>query len=121
MSQNPATKESQASSRPGGGRSVFAAGAKLSGDLTVPGSIELLGHIDGKIFADAIVIEEGGSAVGELHAEKVAVKGLFEGDIHAQEVILHSSARISGGIYYKTLTIESGAEVNSACSRKRQD
>jgi cytoskeletal protein CcmA (bactofilin family) len=117
MSLSPATSASPPPAGSNGGRSHFAAGAKLSGDLAVPGLMELSGHIDGKITADSIVIEANGSAVGELHADNVAVKGRLEGIIYGQDVKLHSSAKVSGEIFYQTLTIESGAEVNSSCSR----
>ena len=120
MSQPPNVPSPQPSASAPGGRSYFAAGAKLSGDLSVPGLIELLGQVDGNISADSIMIEQGGSAVGELHAASVAVKGRFEGKIFGGDVKLHSSAHVSGEIFYKTLTIESGAEVNSACSGKAQ-
>lgn len=82
--------------------------------------MELLGQVDGKISADSIIIEESGSAIGELHAASVAVKGRFEGKIFGGDVKLHSSAKVSGEIFYQTLTIESGAEVNSSCSGKTQ-
>ena len=88
------------------------------GSFEVSGLMELLGHIDGKIFADAIVIEEGGSALGELHAESVGIKGRFEGEIHGRHVTLHSRAQVSGAIHYETLTIESGAEVSASCARR---
>lgn len=64
------------------------------------------------------MIEENGSAVGELHADSVAVKGRLDGNIYGRDVKLHSSAKVSGEIFYKTLSIESGAEVNSTCSRQ---
>ena len=112
------TSTSSAGGGSNGGRSHFAAGAKLSGDLTVPGHMELSGHIDGKITADSIVIEANGSAIGELLADIVAIKGRFDGSIHGLDVILHSSAKVSGEIFYQALTIENGAEVNSSCSRQ---
>lgn len=118
MSQAPTTSTSSSPVGSNGGRSHFAAGAKLSGDLTVPGIMELSGHIDGKITADSIVIEANGSAIGELHADNVEVKGCFKGNIYGKDVKLHSSAKISGEVFYQTLTIESGAEVNSYCSRQ---
>lgn len=80
--------------------------------------MELSGHIDGKITADSIVIEANGSAIGELHADSVAIKGRLDGSIHGRDVKLHSSAKVSGEILYQTLTIESGAEVNATCSRQ---
>lgn len=101
-----------------GGRSHFAAGAKLSGDLTVPGVMEVLGHVDGKITADSIVIEDSGSAIGELNADVIDIKGRFEGNIEGRDVRLHSGAKVSGEIVYHTLSIESGAQVNSTCARR---
>lgn len=110
--------QTQTSSTPSNARSHFAAGAKLSGDLTVPGVIELFGQADGKITADTILIEEGGSAVGELRANTVVIKGRFEGQVIGGAVTLHSGAQLSGEIYYATLKIDSGADVNCTCSRK---
>ena len=101
-----------------GERSFFAAGSKLTGDITVPGLMELSGQVDGKITAGSIVIEANGSVIGELHADSVAVKGRLKGNIHGRDVKLHSSAKVSGEILYQTLTIESGAEMNSSCSRQ---
>ena len=102
-------------------RSVLAAGAQLSGDLTVPGVLELLGKCDGKLSADAIVIEASGSVDGELHSSNIAIKGHFEGRIYGGDVKLQSGARVSGEIAYTTLTIESGAEVTSARFSKERD
>ncbi len=104
-----------------GNRSLLAAGAQLSGDLTVPGVLELLGKCDGKISADTIVIEVGGSADGELHASSVAIKGHFDGRIFGGDVKLQSGAKVTGEITYTTLTIESGADVTSARFSKEQD
>jgi cytoskeletal protein CcmA (bactofilin family) len=101
------------------GRSHFTAGSKLTGDLQVPGLVELLGHVDGKVTADAIMIEESGSVDGELHAARIAIKGQFKGKIFGGTVNLHSSARVSGEIFYEALSIESGAQVNSACKVKK--
>jgi cytoskeletal protein CcmA (bactofilin family) len=110
-------KPSDSQSSPGG-RSHLAAGAILSGDLTVPGHMELHGHIDGKITADSILIDKAGSTTGELHADSVAIKGSFEGIINAGDVKLHSGAKVSGEVFYQTLSIDSGAEVNSSFTRQ---
>ncbi|WP_111735385.1 bactofilin family protein [Roseovarius amoyensis] len=120
MSQSPDAPGGQPSAGSRGGRSHFAVGAKLTGELSAPGALELLGHVEGKVSADAIIIEDSGSAIGELQARSIAVKGRFEGKIFGGDVKLHSGARVSGEISYTTLTIESGAEVNSSCSRKVQ-
>jgi len=103
------------------GRSHFTAGSEIKGDLRVPGLVELLGHVEGKVSADAVMIGESGSVNGELHAATVAIKGQFEGKIFGGVVKLHSSAKVSGEILYETLSIENGAEVNSTCAVKKTD
>ena len=110
--------QTSTASSPSNARSHFAAGAKLSGDLTVPGLFELLGHADGKITADTILIEESGSAVGELRADTIVIKGRFEGQVIGRAVTLNASAQLSGEISYVTLKIDSGADVNCTCSRQ---
>ena len=121
MSQATDTSGSQPAARAQGGRSHFTVGSKLTGELRVPGLVELLGHVDGKVTADAIMIEESGSVDGELHAAKVAIKGRFKGKIFGSVVNLHSTAKISGEIFYETLSVESGAQVNSTCAVKKTD
>lgn len=98
-------------------RSHLAAGAKLIGNLSIPGHFELVGHADGTIEADGISIEAGGSAVGDLRADVIVVKGSFEGRILGGAVTLSAGAQVSGEISYSTLTIESGAHVNCTCTR----
>jgi len=119
MSLSPSAPDSQLSAGAKTGRSHIAAGAKLSGDLSVPGLLELLGHVDGRLSADAIVIEDGGSAVGEIRAASVTIRGHFEGGIFGGDVRLSSSAKVVGEIFYQTLTIESGAEVKASCARQK--
>jgi cytoskeletal protein CcmA (bactofilin family) len=100
------------------GRSRFIAGSRLSGELHVPGVVELLGHVDGQVHADAIVIEDGGSVHGELHAADITIRGELEGKIFGGAVKLNASARVSGEIAYETLSIESGAQINATCTLK---
>ncbi len=121
MSQNTDTSGTLPTKGLASGRSHFTAGSKLTGDLQVPGLVELLGHVDGKVTADAIMIEESGSVDGELHAAKVSIKGRFDGKIFGGIVNLHSSAKVSGEIFYETLCIGSGAKVNSTCAAKKTE
>jgi cytoskeletal protein CcmA (bactofilin family) len=115
MSQTPPPSSQTA------GRSLFAAGAKLTGNLSVPGRVELLGHAEGEIAADDIMVEAGGSATGELKAAIIAIKGKFDGKLTGGAVRLHSGSKVSGEISYRTLTIDSGADVNALCARASSD
>ena len=96
-----------------GGRSLLIAGARLTGDLHVPGTLELEGTIDGRVAADVVVIETSGAAQGEVYGRRVSIKGRFDGRLSGGDVRLLSSARVTGQISCTTLTIEAGAEVNA--------
>lgn len=96
-----------------GGRSHIGAGSSVTGELEFPGTVELLGKVNGKVKAVAIVLEESGVAEGEFEAETIVVKGRFDGSITGGAVTLHSRSQVSGEIAYAALSIESGAQVNA--------
>jgi cytoskeletal protein CcmA (bactofilin family) len=99
----------------GGGRSHLGAGSRITGELYFPGTVELPGHVKGRVEADSIVVEESGEVEGELHAAGIAIKGQFSGQIFAGKVRLHATARVTGEIAYESLSIESGAQVEGKC------
>lgn len=100
------------------GKTRLSAGASIIGDLSVPGTAEILGQVEGKVTAGRIVIEATGSVTGALDAPNIAVHGRFDGTISGDEVRLHAGATVSGDITYNALSIESGAAVKGKFSRK---
>lgn len=119
MSQN-ASIGSRSSSAPPNGGSRFTEGTKIKGDLQSPGSIELLGLVQGTVTANTVLIEPSGSVQGEVHAASVTIKGQFIGKIFGKDVKLHANAKISGEIHCETLSVDSGAQLNATCTVKRQ-
>lgn len=115
----PQSDPSKPSGLPGG-RSLLVAGATLTGDLTLPGTLELEGAIDGRVAADVVLIETSGAAQGEVYGRRVSIKGRFDGRLFGGDVRLMSSARVTGQISCTTLTIESGAEVNATCTHAQE-
>lgn len=100
-----------------GGRSHLVAGARLTGDLTAPGLVEVAGQVEGRVSADAVVIEAVGVVRGEVGAGQVAVRGAFDGRLSGGDVRLQATARVTGEVVYETLTIEAGAEVTARFDR----
>ena len=99
-----------------GGRSHLGAGSRIVGELSFPGTVELPGYVKGRVEAAAIVIEETGEVEGELHADNIAIKGRFNGQIIGGSVKLHASARVVGDISYESLSIDSGTELEGKCT-----
>lgn len=100
-----------------GGRSHLGVGSRIKGELYFPGTVELPGHVEGRVEAAAIVIEETGEVEGDLNAASVAIKGRFTGRVIGGEVKLHPTARVAAEISYERLSIDSGAELEGQCRR----
>ena len=94
-----------------GGRSNLGAGSRITGELSFPGTVELPGYVKGRVYASAVVIEEAGEVEGELQAASITIKGRFDGQIVGGDVVLHTSARVTGNITYESLSVVSGAQV----------
>src|SRR3546814_3417204 len=90
----------------------------LGSDVVVTGniaaSVDL--HIDGKIEGDLkcanLVQGEGSEIKGAVVAETAKLAGLLDGSIEAKTLIVHASARITGDVFYETITIENGGKVD---------
>ena len=78
---------------------------------------ELLGKLEGRVEAEAILVETSGAVKGELLADLVTINGSFSGKVAAKTVALNSGAIVNGEIKYQTLIIESGADVTLSCTR----
>lgn len=101
-----------------GGRSHLGVGSRIKGELEFAGAVELPGHVNGRVTADEIVVEETGDIEGDLHAPAITIKGRFTGQIDGGTVEVHATARLSGDIAYDVLRIDSGAEVEGQCRRR---
>lgn len=96
----------------------------ISGKTEIVGDIKFSGglHIDGVIKGNLIAKDKSGALVrvsekgrveGKITAPNVIINGQVIGDIHAGEYIeLAKKARITGDVYYQTMEMVLGAEVN---------
>jgi cytoskeletal protein CcmA (bactofilin family) len=112
MSTSPAEANSS--------RSQLSSGSRVKGELSFPGFVEVHGAVEGRVSAASIMIEQDSRIEGELTADHIWIRGQVEGRINGGAVTLHSSARVSGDVHYDTLSVDSGAEVNIACKRRKQ-
>ena len=92
------------------------------GDITSAGTIRILGHLEGDVRADAIIIALGATVDGVLRAPTVHVDGTVNGPILANRVTLGPTARVKGNISYEAANIACGANIRGFClDRTRQD
>ncbi len=68
------------------------------------------GEITGKILSDSIVtIGKQGRVSGEIHASRLMVNGLFEGNANCDNVEVLEGGRFIGKVISKELVIEAKA------------
>lgn len=102
---------------PLGSTTLIAKGTIIRGDVSFTGVLFLEGRVDGTVRADGanaqLTLSEHGAIHGEIHAPSVTINGEVRGDIHALDRLeLAGAARVEGNVYYKTLEMAAGAQVN---------
>ena len=97
---------------------LISAKTEVIGDLKVSGAIHVGGTVKGNIVAEkgskaTILVSEKGRIEGCISAPNVIINGEVNGDIHAFEYIeLAKKARINGDVYYSSMEMVLGAQVN---------
>lgn len=105
--------------RSGNARSVLAADLRITGEISSTGQVEILGEVDGNITAAGVVLGAEGRLSGQISAETVEVKGRLDGKVTSGEFVLRSTAQVAADILYKTLIVDSGAQVEGRFSLAR--
>ncbi|PWK92390.1 bactofilin family protein [Fulvimonas soli] len=103
--------------------SLIAHGTVIVGDLRFSGMLHLDGRIEGAVLAQdehaVLTVSERGHVQGEIRVPHAVINGSVHGDIHAGEKLeLATQARVHGDVYYRTLEMAAGAQVNGRMSHQ---
>lgn len=121
---------SKSSKSPRPGSPMSATGAKhtpfslIGGDVTISGnlsaSVDL--HVDGVVEGDiscaALVQGPDSRICGHVTAQSARLAGLVDGSITAEELVVESTARITGDVRYERITIEPGSRIEGHFTHK---
>lgn len=96
---------------------IIGSGVKLEGNFIAEGNVIIRGQIKGSIETkDDLRIEEGALVEADSRARNIFLAGEVKGNLKAEEKISFSStARLSGNIECKILSVEEGAIINGQC------
>ncbi len=100
-------------------KSVFASDLKITGEISSIGDIEMMGEVDGNISARTLLVGSEGRMNGTVSAETVEVRGKVDGQISAGSFTLRAAAQVAADITYKTLVIESGAQIEGRFAKQK--
>ena len=97
------------------------------GDIHFSGNLEVEGLVQGNIIArpdaDAVVrVVDKGRVEGEIRAPNVIVNGAVAGDVYSsQHLELAAKGRVQGNVYYNTVEMAAGSEVNGSLTHLEED
>ncbi|MFN4156507.1 MAG: polymer-forming cytoskeletal protein [Paracoccaceae bacterium] len=105
--------------RPSNTKSVFSSDLKITGEISSMGDIEMMGDIDGNVTARSLIVGSEGRMNGTITAETVEVRGKVEGQVSAGSFTLRAAAQVAADITYRTLIIESGAQIEGRFAKHK--
>src|SRR5690606_1075582 len=93
---------------------VIGPGVRTAGKFETAGSIIVDGALDdGDVACRWFSISRGGEFQGAVSAERIEIAGLLEGEaVASEEIILRSSARVTGNITAPYVIIHRGAQLS---------
>lgn len=103
-----------------GGTTLISSDTVVLGDLRFKGNLDVEGLVQGNIVAhpevEALLRVIGkGRVEGEIHVPRVVINGEVKGNVHcSQQLDLAPKSRIDGNVYYNTVEMAAGAEVNGS-------
>lgn len=98
---------------------VIGEGVEAKGIFKVPGRAIINGSVEGELIAKDIFVGPTGKAVGKFKAEVADVRGeVHDTIVTTQSLLVRSTGKISGSIFYRELEIEKGGEIEGEMSHE---
>jgi cytoskeletal protein CcmA (bactofilin family) len=98
--------------------SIVGTETRVNGVLHFAGGLHVDGIVHGNVSADpdsdgTLSLAEGATIDGGVTVPYVLLDGIVKGDVYANKrVILGSTARVIGNVYYNLIEMAIGAEIN---------
>lgn len=100
--------------------SVLGADIRIKGDISANEDLHIDGSVEGDIDCGSLVQGDQSVISGSISADSARLAGTVDGAINAKTLVVLKSARITGDVFYDTLTIEQGATVEGKFAQRPQ-
>ncbi|HBS41093.1 MAG TPA: cell shape determination protein CcmA [Oceanospirillales bacterium] len=106
---------------------LISSRTEISGDIQVGGAIHVDGMVSGNLSAEkgskaTVRVSEKGRVIGDISAPNVIINGEVKGDVRVFEHLeLAQKARITGDVYYNTIEMVLGSQVNGQLKHISED
>lgn len=106
---------------------LISRATRVVGDLYFTGELQLEGKVTGNIVAEnekdaKVVVADTGVLEGEIRAPVVIVNGRVQGNIYSTKHLeLAAKGNVVGTVYYHSIEMVKGAQVNGSMINTQQD
>lgn len=91
---------------------VVGKATRIVGDIAECDEVEVMGHVEGVVTAERVVVCEGGTIQGGLRAAHAEIHGLVDGEVRIDELLdVRSTARVFGDLAYGRLVVAGGGDI----------
>ena len=103
-----------------GGTTLISSDTVVLGDVRFRGNLDVEGLVQGNIVAhpeeeSLLRVIGKGRVEGEIRVPRVIINGEIKGNVYSsQQLDLAPKSRIDGNVYYNTVEMAAGAEVNGS-------
>lgn len=95
--------------------SYVACNTEVLGDIKFVGGLHVEGKVTGNIVSEDGCLHVHGEVIGEIHVPHIVINGVVRGNVYAGEHIeLASKAMVNGNVYYKSMEMMLGAQINGS-------
>lgn len=98
--------------------SLIAGGVSISGDITASVDLHIDGEVTGDVSCVALVQGPESRVSGHITAQSARLAGLVDGSITADDLVIESSARITGDVFYERISIAPGSRIDGRFTHK---
>lgn len=99
--------------------SILGADVIVTGNISASVDLHVDGRVEGDLACASLVQGEDSLIKGAVVAETAKLAGTVDGSIVARDLVIQSTARITGDVTYENLTIEQGSQVEGRFSHRR--
>jgi cytoskeletal protein CcmA (bactofilin family) len=99
--------------------SVLGSGVTVTGNISATAALHIDGKVEGDVACVSVIQGQESVIKGGVSAETAKLAGTVEGSIHARDLTILATARITGDVTYENLTIEQGSQIDGRFSHRR--
>jgi cytoskeletal protein CcmA (bactofilin family) len=91
--------------------SVIGENARMKGEFSTTGSVNINGEFEGSIKANGeVVVSPGGKVTGEVEGNSIIISGKVDGNIRAKETLeIAKTGKVNGDLAGARIVIEEGS------------